>query len=98
MGRQAPAIFLEGPEYGLDHIVSRGVEPADTERLVPNPQKKALTQMYETVGHHAAFARNFDEGRSFLQRIFQQPADIIPNHDEDQLVVRPTAAARHGSF
>ena len=176
-------------EYGLDHLVSRGVEPADTERLVPNPQKKALkkereqklrqlkakkahyatkaadndekqcwtmrgfnisnyglksaikkierqinaiedqirelpdkvkirevldkdkivrletekkrladtikmtcyraeTQMYEMVGHHAAFARNFDEGRSFLQRVFHQPADIIPNQDEDQLVVR----------
>jgi hypothetical protein len=40
------------------------------------------------VGHHAAFARNFDEGRSFLKRVFQQPADIIPNQDEDQLVVR----------
>jgi hypothetical protein len=176
-------------EYGLDHLVSRDVEPADTERLVPNPQKKALkkereqrlrqlkakkehyatkaadndekqcrtmrgfnisnyglktqikrierqinaiedqirelpdkvkikevldkdkivrletekkrltdaikmacyraeTQMYEAVGHHAAFARNFDEGRSFLQRVFHQPADIIPNQDEDQLVVR----------
>jgi len=176
-------------EYSLDHLVSRGVETADTERLVPNPQKKALkkereqklrqlktkkehyatkaanndekqcwtmrgfnisnyglkseikkierqiaeiedqirelpdkvkikevldkdkivrleiekkrltdaikmtcyraeTQMVETVGHHAAFARNFDEGRSFLKRVFQQPADIIPNQDEDQLVVR----------
>jgi hypothetical protein len=176
-------------EYGLDHLVSRGVESANTERLVPNPQKKALkkerekklrqlktkkehyatkaadndekqcrtmrgfnisnyglkteikriemqikalegqirelpdkvriievlekdkiirletekkrltdavkmacyraeTQMYETVGHHAAFARNPDEGRSFLQRIFQQPADIIPNHDKSQLEVR----------
>jgi len=176
-------------EYGLDHLVSRGVEPTDTERLVPNPQKKALkkerekklrqlktqkeyyatkaadndekqcrtmrgfnisnyglkteikriemqitaleaqirelpdkikikevlekdkiirletekkrltdavkmacyraeTQMYEALGHHAAFARNLDEGRSFLQRMFQQPADIIPNHDESRLEVR----------
>jgi transposase-like protein len=176
-------------EYGLDHLVSRGVEPADTQRLVPNPQKKALkkereqklrqlktkkehyatkaadndekqcrtmrgfnisnyglktqikriegqikaiedqirglsdkvkikevldkdkiirletekkrltdamkmacyraeTQMYEAMGHHAAFAKNLDEGRSFLQRVFQQPADIIPNHDENRLEVR----------
>lgn len=176
-------------EYGLDHLVSRGVEVADTERLVPNPQKKALkkerekklrqlktqkeyyatkaadndekqcrtmrgfnisnyglkteikriemqitaleaqirelpdkikikevlekdkiirletekkrltdavkmacyraeTQMYEALGHHAAFARNLDEGRSFLQRMFQQPADIIPNQDESRLEVR----------
>ncbi len=44
--------------------------------------------MYETVGHHTAFARNQDEGRSFLQRMFQQPADIIPNHDKSQLEVR----------
>lgn len=48
---------------------------------------RAETQMYETVELHAAFARNFDEELSFLQRIFHQPADIIPNHDEDQLVV-----------
>jgi hypothetical protein len=176
-------------EYNLDHLVSRDVEPADMERLVPNPQKKALkkerekklrqlktekeryatkaadndekqcrtmrgfnisnyglkteikwiesqikaldaqirelpdkvkikevqdkdkiirletekkrltdaikmacyrteTQLYETVGYHAAFARNPDEGRAFLQRVFQQPADIIPNHNENQLEVR----------
>lgn len=176
-------------EYGLDHLVSRNVEPADTERLVPNPQKKILkkerekklrqlkakkehyvtktadndekqcrtmrgfnisnygmkteikrierqikaleaqirelpdkvkikevldkdkinrletekkrltdaikmacyraeTQMYEAVGHHSVFARNLDEERSFLQRIFQQPADILPNHDKSLLEVR----------
>lgn len=26
-------------EYSLDHLVSRDIEPADTEKLVPNPQK-----------------------------------------------------------
>jgi transposase-like protein len=175
-------------EYNLDHLVSRDVEPADIERMVPNPEKKALkkerekkvrqlktkkekyatraadnnekqcrtmrgfnisnyglksdikwiegqiksleakikglpdkvqitevldknkivrletekkrltdairmacyraeTQLYETVGHHAAFARNLDEGRAFLQRMFQHPADIVPNYDENQLEV-----------
>ncbi len=62
----------------------------DTRPLSSQPKMacyRAETQMYETLGHHAAFARNFDEGRSFLKRVFQQPADIIPNHDEDQLVV-----------
>ncbi len=49
---------------------------------------RAETQLYEAVGHHTAFARNPDEGRAFLQRMFQQPADIIPNHDENQLEVR----------
>jgi regulator of replication initiation timing len=49
---------------------------------------RAETQIYEMVGHDAAFARNFDEARSFLQRVFHQPADIIPNQDEDQLGVR----------
>jgi len=176
-------------EYNLDHLVSRDVEQADIERMVPNPPKKALkkerekkfrqlktikeeyatkaadnnekrcrtmrgfnisnyglkteikwiegqinaleaeikelpdkvrikevldkdkiirletekkrltdaikmtcyraeTQLYEAVGQHAAFARNLDEGRAFLQRVFQQPADIIPNHDDHQLEVR----------
>ena len=37
---------------------------------------RAETQMYETVAQYAAFARNFDEGRSFLKRVFQHPADI----------------------
>lgn len=27
-------------EYGLDHLVTNDVEPADVERLVPNPEKK----------------------------------------------------------
>jgi transposase len=27
-------------EYALDHLVTNGVEPADVERLVPNPDKK----------------------------------------------------------
>lgn len=176
-------------EYSLDHLVSRDVEPADIERMVPNPSKKALkkerekklrllktkkehyatkaadnnekqcrtmrgfnisnyglkteikrikgqintleakirslpdkveikevmdenkiirlemekkrltdaikmtcyraeTQLFETVGQHAAFARNLDEGRAFLQRVFHQPADIIPNHSTHQLEVR----------
>lgn len=27
-------------EYALDHLITNGVEPADVERLVPNPEKK----------------------------------------------------------
>ena len=27
-------------EYALDHLVTNTVEPADVERLVPNPEKK----------------------------------------------------------
>ena len=27
-------------EYALDHLVTNDVEPADVERLVPNPEKK----------------------------------------------------------
>jgi transposase-like protein len=33
-------------EYGLDHLVSRDVEPADVERLVPNPRKKEMSKEY----------------------------------------------------
>ncbi len=31
-------------EYGLDHLVSRDVEQADVERMVPNPREKELVQ------------------------------------------------------
>ena len=29
-------------EYALDHLVTYAVEPADPQRLVPNPQCKAI--------------------------------------------------------
>jgi transposase len=32
-------------EYALDHLVTNGVEPADVERLVPNPDKKEKRKM-----------------------------------------------------
>ena len=34
------------------------------------------------------FARNNDEGRAFLKSVFQQPADIIPDEEEQKLTVR----------
>lgn len=34
------------------------------------------------------FARNNDEGRTFLKSVFQQPADVIPDEDEKKLTVR----------
>lgn len=38
---------MKREEYGLDHLVSRDVEPTDAERPVPNPQKKALKKELE---------------------------------------------------
>jgi hypothetical protein len=32
-------------EYALDHLVTNDVEPADVERLVPNPEKKEKRQL-----------------------------------------------------
>ena len=40
------------------------------------------------AGERLSLPRNLDEVRSFLQRMFQQSADIIPNHDENRLEVR----------
>jgi hypothetical protein len=31
-------------EYSLDHLISRDVEQADIERMIPNPQKKELVK------------------------------------------------------
>lgn len=176
-------------EYGLDHLVSRGVECADVERLVPNPLKKKLkkelskkqdelkekktfyaTKAVDNNGNHCRTMRGFnisnfglkkeikrmekeveglnlkikelpekvtikeildkdeivrletekkrltdtikmvcyrvetammncivqsknfpwsiDEGRTFMKNVFQQPADIIPNHNKRCLEIR----------
>ncbi|MCF6248593.1 MAG: hypothetical protein L3J69_14735 [Desulfobacula sp.] len=176
-------------EYSLDHLVSRDVEQADVERMVPNPQKKQMTkecskklrqlnkkkeyyatkatnndekkcrtmrgfnisnyglkteikrmeeeieslkvqikqlpdkikikeilnedeivrletekkrltdaikmtcyraetEMIKIIEKTKCFARTIDEGRVFIKKVFQQPADIIPNQDDGRLDVR----------
>lgn len=176
-------------EYSLDHLVSREVEPADIERLVPNPQKKQIkkghskklkqlqikkedyatkavdndekkcrtmrgfnisnhglkteikkmeeeieilgaqikqlpdkvkikellkkdeivrletekkrltdtikmtcyraeTELVKTIELTQCFAKVMDEGRAFIKKVFQQPADIIPNHNNGTLDIR----------
>jgi transposase-like protein len=65
-------------EYGLDHLVSRDVEKADSERLVPNPQKKALQkertgkliQLKDKKAHYATKAVDNDEARCRTMRGF----------------------------
>ena len=175
-------------EYGLDHLVSRDVEQADVERMVPNPQKKQMTKDYskklrqlkkkkehyatkaadndekkcrtmrgfnisnyglkteikrmeegietlmaqikqlpdkvkinqilnedeivrletekkrltdtikmtcyraeteliKTIEQAQCFSRTMDEGRAFIKKVFQQPADIIPHHDDGKMEV-----------
>lgn len=65
-------------EYGLDHLISRDVEPSDTERLVPNPQKKELKKertrilkkLKKQKEHYATKAVENDEGRCRTMRGF----------------------------
>lgn len=176
-------------EYGLDHLVSRDVEPANVERMVPNPEKKAMrterdklkrklknrmekygsktadndesrcrtvrgfnisnfglkseikrmeidleniekqikelpnkvmikeilnedeiirletekkrltdtvkmacyrseTELLNVIIQKQCFARDMDEGRSFLKSVFQQSADIVPNDEKAELLVK----------
>ncbi len=176
-------------EFGLDHLVSRDVEQANVERMVPNPQKKELvkehskqlkqlkkkkehyatkavdndekqcrtmrgfnisnyglkteikqmeeeiatlkvrikqlpdkvkineileeneivrletekkrltdtikmtcyraeTELLKIIEQNHCFARTMDEGRTFLKKVFQQPADMIPNDNEGRLEIR----------
>jgi len=176
-------------EYSLDHLVSRDVEPADVERMVPNPQKKQMvkecskkmrqlkkkkehyatkaadndekkcrtmrgfnisnyglkteikrmeeeietlmaqikqlpdkvkinqilnedeivrletekkrltdtikmtcyraeTELIKTIEQTQCFSKTMDEGRVFIKKVFQQPADIIPHHDDGRMEVR----------
>lgn len=175
-------------EYGLDHLVSRDVEQADIERMVPNPQKKEMqkernqmvrqfktkkedyatkaanndekrcrtmrgfnisnsglkteiklmeteiesiearikllpnkvkikeildeskivrletekkrltdtikmtcyraeTELVRRIEQLQCFSRSTDEGRNFIKKVFQQPADIIPNYDDNRLEI-----------
>jgi len=175
-------------EYGLDHLVSRDVEQADVERMVPNPERKKLvkeclkqerqlkkqkedyatkavdndekkcrtmrgfnisncglktniqvlekkieilstqikqlpdkvaikeildedeivcletekkrltdtikmtcyraeTELINIIEQNNCFARNMDEGRTFIKNVFQQPADMIPNYNEGRLEI-----------
>jgi hypothetical protein len=65
-------------EYGLDHLVSRDVEQADVERLVPNPQKKEMTKEYskkrrqlkKKKEHYATKAVDNDEKKCWTMRGF----------------------------
>jgi len=36
-------------EYALDHLVTNDVEPADVERLVPNPEKKEMRKLIKKL-------------------------------------------------
>jgi len=38
-------------EYALDHLVTNNVEPADVERLVPNPEKKERRKQIKVLKH-----------------------------------------------
>lgn len=47
---------------------------------------RAETALFNLLGSH--FNRNNDEGRAFLKNAFQQPADIIPDHERNVLTVK----------
>jgi transposase-like protein len=61
-------------------------------------ERKTLTDLIKMVAYRAESAmlrliepllkRHEDEGRAFLQALFQTPADLIPNETEQQLHVR----------
>jgi hypothetical protein len=47
---------------------------------------RAETCMYNLIAPF--FARNYDEGRSFLKSVFRQPADILPDKEQRILTVQ----------
>ncbi|WP_457551970.1 putative transposase [Desulfobacula sp.] len=65
-------------EYSLDHLVSRDVEQADVERMVPNPQKMQMTkectkkqkQLNKKKEHYATKAADNDEKKCRTMRGF----------------------------
>ena len=49
---------------------------------------RAETELIKTIDQAQCFARTMDEGRGFIKKVFQQPADIIPHHNEGRMEVR----------
>ena len=49
---------------------------------------RAETEMLKSLEQTQCFARTIDEGRSFMKKVFQQPADIIPNNKEGRLDIK----------
>ncbi len=43
--------------------------------------------MIKAIDQTQCFARTMDEGRSFIKNVFQQPADIIPQHNDGRLEI-----------
>lgn len=49
---------------------------------------RAETELCKIVDQNNFFARSMDEGRSFMQRVFQQSADIIPDYNKGRMEIR----------
>ncbi len=49
---------------------------------------RAETELVKTIDQAQCFSRTIDEGRTFIKKVFQQPADIIPHHDDRKMEVR----------
>jgi hypothetical protein len=49
---------------------------------------RAETELVKTIELTQCFAKVMDEGRAFIKKVFQQPADIIPNHNNGTLDIR----------
>ncbi len=50
---------------------------------------RAETELLKIIEQNHCFARTMDEGRTFIKKVFQQPADMIPNdNNEGRLEIR----------
>ena len=49
---------------------------------------RAETELCKIVNHNIFFARSMDEGRFFMQRVFQQSTDIIPDYNKGRMEIR----------
>ncbi len=49
---------------------------------------RAETELIKTIEQTQCFSRIMDEGRTFIKKVFQQPADIIPHQNNGRMEVR----------
>ena len=71
---------------------------AEEQIIALEQQRKTVTDLIKMVAYRAESSmlrliepllkRHEDEGRAFLQALFQTPADLIPDENEQQLLVR----------
>ena len=80
--KKVPAKTVTNPEQ-IRHLENERKIFTDQIRMIAYRAETAMLPLVEPV-----FKRDGEEGRTFLQALYQLPADLIPLSEEKRLIVR----------